>query len=229
MDYIFRDLRADEIDVRVGQVGDGWVSLLLYKDARVDMAMLDEKFGPANWQRKHYEVKGNLFCSVGVYDQDRDQWVWKDDCGTESRTEKQKGEASDSFKRAGVNWGIGRELYTAPFIYINIPTKDKKPVDNPTFLVEEIEIQDKQIRGLVIVAKYKRKTTTVFTWGTLYKNQDVAPPVSEDVAKGTKSVLCPKCGKEIGGLNIKGKEAQPSEILEKLGMCYECWKAERVK
>ena len=164
MDYIFRDLTADEIDVRVGQVGDGWATLLLYKDARVDMNILDEKFGPNGWQRKHYEVKGNLFCSVGIYDEEHDQWIWKDDCGTESNTEKEKGEASDSFKRACVNWGIGRELYTAPRIFIKWETANKKLEGNPVFFVEKIKIENKQITGLAIQAKTREETKRVFVW-----------------------------------------------------------------
>ena len=96
----FRLLKADEIDVRVAQVKESGCSLLLYKDARVDMNILDTTpgIGPENWQRKHYECKGNLFCSVGI--KIDGEWVWKDDAGAESQAEKEKGEASDSFKRA---------------------------------------------------------------------------------------------------------------------------------
>lgn len=112
----FRDLRADEIEVRVGMAKQNGVSLLLYKNARCDMNILDETVGANQWQRKHYECKNNLYCSVGI--KFPDGWIWKDDCGAESNMEKQKGEASDAFKRACVNWGIGRELYTSPFIWI---------------------------------------------------------------------------------------------------------------
>ena len=120
MGLSFRLLRADEIECRVGihKKGKG-ITLLLYKDARCDMELLDETVGAEKWARKHYECKGNLFCSVGISDE-VGEWVYKDDCGAESNTEKEKGEASDSFKRACVNWGIGRELYTAPFIWIPI-------------------------------------------------------------------------------------------------------------
>ena len=97
----FRELRADEIDVRVATINEKGASLLLYKDARCDMRILDES--GVQWQRKHYECKGNLFCSVGI--KVGEEWIWKDDCGTESYTEKEKGEASDSFKRACFNWG----------------------------------------------------------------------------------------------------------------------------
>lgn len=124
MEIKFRQLRADEIECRIGQVfkTKQAVSLLLYKDARCDMAMLDEAVGCANWQREHYECKGNLYCRVGI--KNGDEWVWKSDCGTESNTEAVKGESSDSFKRACVNWGIGRELYTAPFIYVECTDKE---------------------------------------------------------------------------------------------------------
>lgn len=119
----FRDLNADEIEVRVQSVKQNGVILLLYKNARCDMNILDETVGAANWQREHYECKGNLFCRVGInvnFDKpDKpERYIWKSDCGVESNTEAQKGEASDSFKRACFNWGIGRELYTSPFIWV---------------------------------------------------------------------------------------------------------------
>ena len=151
----FRDLRADEIECRVQSVKNNGLVLLLYKDARVDMNILDEAVGSQNWQREHYECKGNLFCRVGINETDpnslRKEWVWKSDCGTESNTEAQKGEASDSFKRACFNWGIGRELYTAPFIWI---PADKCNINNgkcyDKFIVEKIAIENKRITGLAI-------------------------------------------------------------------------------
>lgn len=115
----FRRLNADEIDVRVAVVKASGCSLLLYKDARVDMNILDETFGSFGWQRKHEVIDGRLYCTVSVFDKSMDQWVSKQDVGTESYTEKEKGQASDSFKRACFNWGIGRELYTAPFIWVS--------------------------------------------------------------------------------------------------------------
>jgi hypothetical protein len=113
---LFRDLKADEIDCRVGTIRANGLSLLLYKDSRVDQNILDETFGAFNWQRRH--SRDNANCEVGVWDSEKQQWIWKEDTGTESFTEKEKGIASDSFKRACFNWGIGRELYTAPFIWI---------------------------------------------------------------------------------------------------------------
>ena len=112
-------LRSDEIDCRVGTATQSGVSLLLYKNARVDRTKMDEMFGPLNWSRKHDVVNGNLFCTVAVRGEDG-IWVSKQDVGVESYTEKEKGEASDAFKRACVNWGIGRELYSAPFVWVNL-------------------------------------------------------------------------------------------------------------
>jgi hypothetical protein len=160
----FRDLRADEIECRVQSVKQLGLVLLLYKDARVDMNILDETVGSENWQREHYECKGNLFCRVGIYFGshtiecksdgiygDMGKWVWNADCGTESNTEAQKGEASDSFKRACFNWGIGRELYTAPFTWI---PADKCNIVNgkcyDKFVVEKIVIENKQITALAV-------------------------------------------------------------------------------
>ena len=126
----FRKLKAEEIECRIGSVHARGFTLLLYKDARVDMTILDETVGPLNWQRDHKEIKGVVYCGVGIksmgieYGEPADgEWAWKWDAGSESYTEKEKGEASDSFKRACVNWGIGRELYTAPFISINAKTE----------------------------------------------------------------------------------------------------------
>lgn len=156
----FRDLRADEIECRVQSVKNNGLVLLLYKDARVDMNILDETVGSSNWQREHYECKGNLFCRVGIdigtHEGKGERWVWKSDCGTESNTEAQKGEASDSFKRACFNWGIGRELYTAPFTWISsekcniVDGKNGSKQCYDKFIVEKIIIENKQITALAI-------------------------------------------------------------------------------
>ena len=114
-----RHLEADEIDCRVAQGSEKGVSILLYKDARVDQRILDETFGPMNWQRSHQIIDGRLYCTISIWDENKKAWVGKQDVGTESNTEAEKGQASDSFKRAAFNWGIGRELYSAPFIWID--------------------------------------------------------------------------------------------------------------
>lgn len=141
-----RLLNADEIDVRVASIKDTGLSLLLYKDARVDMNILDEAYGPLNWQRSHQTIDGRLYCTVSVWDENKKQWISKQDVGTESYTEKEKGQASDSFKRACFNLGIGRELYTAPFIWVNAAdaniTKDHKCFDK--FRVTQIKYNEKR-------------------------------------------------------------------------------------
>lgn len=155
----FRNLTADDIEVRVQSAKQNGVILLLYKNARVDMNILDETVGAQNWQREHYECKGNLFCRVGIEIADG-YWVWKSDCGSESNTEAQKGEASDSFKRACVNWGIGRELYTAPFIWIpaakcNISKTEyngkTRYACQDKFAVEKIVVENKRITAISII------------------------------------------------------------------------------
>ena len=124
MENLFRTLRANEIDARVGTVKEKGISLLLYKDARCDQNILDETVGPYNWQRSH--SRDNANCVVSLWDEKKKQWISKEDTGTESNTEKEKGLASDSFKRACFNWGIGRELYSAPFIWISGKGEDLK-------------------------------------------------------------------------------------------------------
>lgn len=165
----FRDLTAEDIECRVQSVKPNGLVLLLYKNARVDMNILDETVGAECWQREHYECKGNLFCRVGICVETKKgdaifpEWVWKSDCGTESNTEAQKGEASDSFKRACFNWGIGRSLYTAPFIWIS---SEKCNINNgkcyDKFKVEKIQIVDNVITGLAIYNETKNERA--FVW-----------------------------------------------------------------
>ena len=142
-----RTLKANEIECRIGSLKNNGLSLLLYKDARADMKILDETFGFDGWERSHEVIDGKLFCTVKVWSEKRNCWISKQDVGTESNAEKEKGQVSDSFKRACVNLGIGRELYTAPFIWIN-GNFDKYV----KFDVKEIAYnEDREIKGLVIV------------------------------------------------------------------------------
>lgn len=168
----FRDLKADEIDVRVAQIGSSWIQLLLYKDARVDMNILDETVEPENWERVHKELKGNIYCGIGIRKAPGDPFTYKWDAGKESQTESEKGEASDSFKRAGTNWGIGRELYTSPPIFINHRAKNGEfnyELDDSNgrkrirtkFKVMAIEITKKEITGIAIKNDENKR---VFTW-----------------------------------------------------------------
>lgn len=170
-DLTFRELRADEIQVRVAMAKPNGVSLLLYKDARCDMNILNETVGKWNWQRKHYECKGNLFCSVGI--RHGDEWTWKDDCGAESYTEKEKGESSDSFKRACFNWGLGIALYSAPFIWVksddcNITTgANGKSTCNDHFIVKHIAYENGVITQLCIYDEKTKKDCFKFGYASV--------------------------------------------------------------
>nr|DAF49338.1 MAG TPA: Rad52/22 family double-strand break repair protein [Siphoviridae sp. ct3q24] len=127
MELKFRPLKASEIDARIQQLTvNNKALVLLYKDARCDMRLLDEVVTPLGWQRSHEIIGGRLYCTVSVFNKDTNEWVSKSDVGTESNTEQEKGQASDSFKRACFNWGIGRELYTAPVIYIPLKPDEIK-------------------------------------------------------------------------------------------------------
>lgn len=151
-----RKLKAEEIECRVAQISEKGLFLLLYKDARCDMNILDETFGPMNWKREH--TRDNKNCIVSVWDDDKKEWVSKEDTGTESNTEAEKGLASDSFKRACVNWGIGRELYTAPKIWIGADKceitkgQNSKPACYDKFSVAKLTYKaNGDINGLAIV------------------------------------------------------------------------------
>ncbi len=171
----FRLLKAEEIDVKVKQVFEKGAVALLYKTARTDMAILDETFGVLNWTDDYKEIKGNLYCGIGVRDDESKPFIYKWDCGIESREDgegnEKKGEASDAFKRAGTKLGIGRELYTAPFIFLNVATKVQKDKDGKeilkngkpvyvladkfqSFYVSEIEYDENRNIKLLVVSDY---------------------------------------------------------------------------
>lgn len=163
---MFRDLRADEIECRVAQAKANGVSLLLYKDARCDQNILDETVGAMNWMRSH--TRDNANCIVSIWDDKKQQWISKEDTGTESNTEKEKGLASDSFKRACFNWGIGRELYTAPFIWVGaehctaLSESNGKAKCFDSFAVQKIVIENKKIVALAI--KNAKTGKTCYIW-----------------------------------------------------------------
>lgn len=171
-----RNLNPEEIECRVGSVTDRGATILLYKNARVDQSILDEVFGIYGWQRRHEKIGDELYCIVSIWDEEKQQWVQKEDVGKESDYEKAKGAASDSFKRACFNLGIGRELYSAPVIYltadkIRIEEKDRKKVVKDRFSVKSITTSaDKVITDLVIV---NQRQETVFT----YHTQDKPEPL----------------------------------------------------
>ena len=184
---IFRLLNADEIEVKVKQVTEKGAVALLYKTARTDMTLLDETVGAENWQTDYREIKGNMYCGIGIYQSPERGYVWKWNCGTESREDgegnEKKGEASDAFKRAGTTWGIDRELYTAPFIFLNVETKEKNGkyylADKfQTFEVSEISYNDSRtIKSVTIVDNHG---TVVYGRGSAGKKRvqpaQPAPP-----------------------------------------------------
>lgn len=182
-----RLLKAEEISCRIQQVtSTKGAVVLLYKDARVDMSILDETYGPMNWQRSHDVVNGNLFCTISIWDEEKNQWVSKQDVGVESNTEATKGEASDAFKRAGFNWGIGRELYTAPFIYIQLQDSEVKQgnggkwqaASSFVLSVHSIEYNDaREIKSLVLK---DRNDNVRHTYGSKAAKKEEKPvPVSK--------------------------------------------------
>ena len=194
-----RLLKAEEIECRVSVIKENGLSLLLYKDARVDQRILDETFGAFGWKRSHQSIEGNLYCTVEIHDKETDEWVVKQDVGTMSYSEKEKGQASDSFKRACFNWGIGRELYTAPFIWIPAgkasimykedQNKVKRFTCNDRFSVSSIQYSDdREISALVIV-------------------NERGEPVYELKEKGAGTTAVRK-GKAASGTGSKAEPAQ---------------------
>lgn len=199
----FRDLRADEIECRVQSVKENGLVLLLYKDARVDMNILDETVGAVNWQNKFYEHKGILFCSLGIntnYNKPElpDRWIWKDDAGVESNTEAEKGNASDARKRSGFAWGIGRELYTAPFTWI---PSDKCTITGgkcfDKFEVKSITIQDKRITSLEIWNATKK--CVAFSWALSVNAPKQEPKKEAPKKEQPITYTCVDCGIDVDG------------------------------
>lgn len=169
MAFMFRPLRADEIECRVSTVSAKGVSLLLYKDARCDQNILDETVGTLNWKRSHQLIGDRLYCTVEIWDEQKQQWISKQDVGTESYTEKEKGQASDSFKRSCFNFGLGRELYSAPFIWINagsvnLEDYNGKKTTKDRFYVTEIKY-DKVGNITVLEIANEKTKQVVYSFG----------------------------------------------------------------
>lgn len=163
-----RELRADEIEVRVAQCGQKGISLLLYKDSRCDMRILDETFGMTGWRDSYQAINGELFCTIEVWDGQKRQWIGKQSNGTPSSMEAEKGRASDAFKRAGFMLGIGRELYTAPPIWVPAEKcsieqgKSGRMQCCDSFRCEKVRIENGQITGLSIYNDTKGCRAFVF-------------------------------------------------------------------
>ena len=195
-------LNKDQIEVRVGQVSEYGYTLLLYKTSRTDSEILDQIVGIGNWQKKFYTLQGVgvgdtvrsiVVCSVGIYDEDKHEWVWKDDSGTEGNIEQDKSICSDAFKRAsgGSCWGIGRELYYTGRIYVKGGTQKKQYGSGyeladkfARFEVKEISWNEKplSLKRLVIVDENDK---VVFSYPTAQK----VSQTSEKVAKNDKQPI----------------------------------------
>lgn len=163
-----RLLRAEEIECRVDSVYENGITLLLYKDARVDQNVLDETFGMYGWKREHTMLGDAMFCTVSIR-ADNGEWIAKQDAGAPSYAEPLKGAASDAFKRACVNVGIGRELYTAPFIWIpsdkvEIKNENGKRKVRERFHVKDI-CYDEEKRTIIGVEISNSKNKVVFSQG----------------------------------------------------------------
>lgn len=188
---VVRLLKEDEIECRIATINEKGLSLLLYKDARVDQKILDETFGIFGWKRSHQCIDGNLYCTVEIYDKESGEWVAKQDVGTTGYAEKEKSQASDSFKRACFNWGIGRELYSAPFIWIpankasiqvkEVGNKEKRYYCNDCFSVYSIQYNDeREIYALTIL---NGKGQVVYEWKSA-RVTDSSKGKKKDVPKG---------------------------------------------
>ena len=172
MDIVkIRALRPDEVELRVAKVTKTGAQFLLYKDSRVDKRILDETFGIFGWQNKYEVVNDNLYCTVQIWDDEKKEWISKCDCGVESYAEKEKGEASDAFKRACFNVGIGRELYTKIFIFIKgitepDPNNQSKYVLSDPFAkytFSEMKV-DKEKEKIVRLSIQDKEGKIVFSW-----------------------------------------------------------------
>jgi len=170
MELKFRDLFKEEIELRVGSTNDSGFQLLLYKNARVDMQLLDEVVGVGNWQREHIILGNDIYCRLGIWNSELNQWVWKTDAGSSGTIEEEKSKASDSFKRAATNFGLGRCLYSAPFVWVVTKTKEGNltgETKKDRYIVDEIGYTDHKITKLVI--KNEKTHKVVFSMGSSQK------------------------------------------------------------
>lgn len=217
----FRTLKANEIDCRINTINEKGLTLLLYKDARVDQNILDETVGSMNWQRKH--TRDNANCIVSIWDTEKKQWVEKEDTGTESFSEAEKGLASDSFKRACFNWGIGRELYTSPFIWIskdnaNIYKSEKtdKYTCYDKFRVKYIDYnKDREITKLKIV----NETSGVVVFNYSSNDKEILTTKRELLIKISKlmeekDILPNEPSEHFGKSSVEMNEEELKEVIK---------------
>ena len=237
----FRPIQANEIDVRIQSINKKYVILLLYKDARVDQNILDETVGALNWQKSY--SRDNQNCTVTIWDDEKKMWIAKEDTGTESNTEKEKGLASDSFKRACFCWGIGRELYTSPIVNIPIEfievkeyngrqtTYDKFYVDSIT-VAEDEQTGIKTITQLSIGIEHYDKKAVVWKWTDGLNVVTTKPKWNSKTTEQEANVpKCSQCGNTIKGTAKASAEKIAEWNYEQFGrvLCAKCGKAEADK
>lgn len=226
-------LTSSDVELRVAQIyqtNQGtFAVLLVYKNARVDMRILDEVFGSMNWTRDHSTIDGRLFCTVSVWDEDKKEWISKQDVGVPSNSEATKGEASDAFKRACFNWGIGRELYTAPDILIKLNEeefyldKNGKPKCKAKFYVADMSYDKEQNKFTTFLVVDKNGAER-FTVNKSSKNTDTmvtTPKASESFeVPFTGGNVCNQCHATIKSQKVV------DYAVSKYGVpiCYECQK-----
>ena len=219
-----RLLKANEIDVRVARQTKDRVELLLYKDARCDMAILDETYGTFGWQREHLFKDGLCYCAVKIWDDEKQQWVTKEDVGVESNTEKEKGQASDAFKRACFNVGIGRELYSAPRIFVQLEQNemyDGKISQFVKFYVGHIAYDDDRKISELTITDNRGRVRYDMNGGATHKPTPAAEPkqrkkITEATIDMKADVLCDyyyeKYRKNPNGFELLGAIRETHDI-----------------
>lgn len=218
MECLVRLLNADEIECRVSYINEKGVSLLLYKNARADQGILDETFGIFGWKRSHQCIGGNLYCTVEVFNKETGEWVSKQDAGSAGRseTEKEKSQASDSFKRACFNWGIGRELYSAPFIWVpssmaDIQKRDGHLCCNSRFSVKSVSYNTARKISALTVVNGKGQEVYRYTPENIVQDGKDNMTVSRKQMESLETELR-RTGVTMGEVMDRYKIKEPSQI-----------------
>ena len=185
----FKHLTPNQIEVRpTGTTPKGQCTLLLYIDSRCASNILDETVGAFNWSIEYKSIGDKVFGRLSIYDEERNIWVHKEDTGSASEFEADKGLSSDILKRCLARWGCDC-LYTAPKIKIQCPENyyfnDKMTM---SFSVKSIDYVGKRISQLTIVDRFDN---VVFDWTI---NQTAAPVYNSG---NTKLYMTPETHREV--------------------------------
>lgn len=156
---LMQPLHSNELQLRVGRIANGGAVLLLYKDSRADTRRLNDVLGVFGWKRSHAFKEGINYCTVSIRNPETGEWVSREDCGTESKTEAEKGQSSDAFKRACFAFGIGIELYDTPTIFV--PGVDKFTKVGEWTVRMAVDKDSKELRLLQVV---DQQGVSKFVW-----------------------------------------------------------------